>query len=103
MHECIGMITALVLATEHLHKFDSAEIVHAMVDRPCALRWVMPSYETNPITSIARTCYVAGTNHYKHVHMLKSVGFRLIVINQFVRSQPNDREIQKVAEPTLPK
>ena len=79
------MITTLVLATEHLHKFDSAEIVHAMVDRPCTLRWVMPSYETNPIAPIARTRDVAGKNHYKHVHVPESMEFGLVVINHTVR------------------
>ena len=79
------MITTLVLATEHLDEFDSAEIVHAMVDRPCTLRWVMPSYETNPIAPIAGTRDVAGKNHYKHVHVPESVGFGFVVINHFVR------------------
>ena len=78
------MITTLVLATEHLDEFDSAEIVHAMVDRPCTLRWVMPSYETNPIAPIARTRDVAGTNHYKHVHVPESMKFGLVVINHSV-------------------
>ena len=79
------MITTLVLATEHIDEFDSAEIVHAMVDRPCTLRWVMPSYETNPIAPIARTRDVAGKNHYKYVHVSESMAFRLVVIYHFVR------------------
>ena len=79
------MVTTLVLATKHLGEFDSAEIVHAIADKPCTFRWVAPSYETNPIAPIARTRDVAGKNHYKHIHVPDSMEFGLVVINHTVR------------------
>ena len=79
------MTATLVVATEHLDELESAEIVHATVNRPCALRCVMPSHESNPITAIARTRGVARWDDYKHIHVPEPVSFGFVVIHHLIR------------------
>ena len=56
-----------------------------MVNRPCSLRSVVPSYEPNPIAAIAKTSGVALEDDYKYVHVPEPVRFRFEVIDYFIR------------------